>query len=354
MGIFDVLSEATGYMPWQIEDAASDVFNAVPGILKTVGTLSPLLTSSQDIKRAATPQFATRPMSLQLEDLQALTDWINSNTQSMQMPTRRLTPMEAGDEIFAPKAVQYLQEFFDAQEAASSPKPEGQAQRPDRVTTQPQVNSYAAIDDFKRGGTAPDNIDSIAADDDAIARLLQVIEERNDPFAPHNLPGYDPEKQTYHTKFGSRITGEAALKAARQDKEKALVMQAEQMMNPRNPMLPQGRPQYSSYDISQFIGGWTNPHTGYNVEVEKALDALVRGDLKTYTEVATLAHQDPTKRSWVDIAAPIVAAGIAAPLGAAAGGAIASGVGALPWSTTANLASGAGKYAARKAVGAAI
>jgi len=102
-------------------DIGLEEIGQVAGI---AGELAPIFTSSSSQKRAATPQFAVRPMPQQLEDMTALRDWIESNQQPVTVPTRRLTEAEKTDAVFAPQAVQYLEQYFDEQAQPAQPEPD--------------------------------------------------------------------------------------------------------------------------------------------------------------------------------------------------------------------------------------
>jgi hypothetical protein len=131
-------SSLTGYMPWQVDDFISGAGNLLEGGAAAAGSLSGIFTSSADRKAAQTPQFAYRPFEEGIADVDKMRAWLQSNTQPIVKPTRRLTTEEQSDSTFAPHAVSILQKIEDERNAASA------AGQPQTIETQQQADgSYA-------------------------------------------------------------------------------------------------------------------------------------------------------------------------------------------------------------------
>ena len=290
-------------------DSASggfDFLGALSDGSKLAGQVSDLFTSSDDRKAAETPQFATRPIEQQVSDLDAIREWVLSNTSANQIPTRRLSQAEANDPIFAPQAINYLQQHYDSLNAPQS------------------FNSGLQNAVTANGATgAP-----VAAPVTPQGAL--------DGATPRNLAGWDEENQVYQGN-GVVIHGEAGRAAA---ERQSIISDFERQL------ADQGRLSkgygWVAPAIAETEDGRVNPFTGQTFDRTAALDALAAGDLSTVTRQANTAIYDPTP-SFLDkygkpIALSLFTAGAGSALGAAIGAAGVSG-------TAATALQQAGKYA---------
>jgi hypothetical protein len=127
MGYFDFadafgssLGDLFGDVAPAVEKASgwADTLGKIGGVASAAGKLSSLFTSDDDLRAAATPKFAYRPMEEALTDTDKLRAYLEQRTKPITIPTRRLTAEEMGDATFAPQAVMALQGYADEQAAA--------------------------------------------------------------------------------------------------------------------------------------------------------------------------------------------------------------------------------------------
>lgn len=279
-----------------------------------VGQVSDLFTSSADRKRATTPQFATRDIGLQLADLDAIKGWLDSNTKSTQVPMRRLTAEEASDPIFAPKAVNNLQQYYDN---LNAPAPMAMSETPASAQGGGQPKPVTIDENgqvIESGGTS---------DDDMYYKLLgmQALSSRPDPL--------------YRTKVNDPYAQFAGL------------LQNDSVTN-------KFMPEYSATKdealrtIGKVHEAKMNPLYGNQFS---GMMNLQRDNPELWEDYATLGkalNYDPTG-NWVDVVAPLVAGAILTPMTAGIGTAITGAAGLS--GTAASLGSKAISTGLKQAVG---
>lgn len=351
MSIFDFLSEAGDYIfggemqgplpEGVLESARPDVGGifgnvSLDDVAKIAGAGANIFSGDKSFENRAVPTsgFNVIDPEVQAIILEAIKQ--SAAAPRPALPMRQMTQQEMGSgSIFVNPALKALQQYKNMKAAESTPQAQPQ---------QPMGGQPAPIaDDF--GNVAPSQGQGSAA----------ASPSPQDPFSPDALReiGYNPKTGTYTTSFGTTVSGQAGADAAALAKEAQML---KELLGKRRPTFnsEQIAREAGSYSgITPMRGGWTNPHTGYEVPVEDGLNALLSGDLEKYRQITAQAHADPTKRGFSDFLAPLVAGAILAPMGAGIAGTLTGAAGIGAGSTLSNLASQLGKYGTRQVMRAA-
>ena len=121
----DVAGPFTGEAPFltgSIGGEGLDFLSGAGDLISAGGKLAGLFGASEkDLRNAATPQFAYRPMEDALRDTDLLRGYLESRTQPIVTPTRQLTAQERGDDVFSPKAVMALEDYVNARGQQTAP-----------------------------------------------------------------------------------------------------------------------------------------------------------------------------------------------------------------------------------------
>lgn len=289
-----------------ILDLVGDNLGTIGQVASAAGQVSQLFGGGN--KEAGTTKIASRPIEESISDIEKLRQYLASNRQTVQVPTRRLTAAEMADDTFSPKGVMALQKALDERRQMQSRQADNMGATGQASTQQPQV-----LYNTQQTGNKSTAL---------TGRLAEM----------GALKGWNPKTQTYTTTdptFGSIVTlsGQEGYRAA----EEAALRDIWKQRNPNsaeavgsmyatklNPRMP------------NFTGretGFINPQNGLTYDRDKAINAFLDNDEEELLKQREALIVKTPKRGFGALLPKLVAGLLAAPVAAGAGAVIGGATG---------------------------